>query len=272
MDYAQQTALITGASAGIGAEFARQLHAEGARVVLVARRGERLNESAAIFNRARPGSAVALQADLAAQDGVRLVADYISANQIDILVNNAGRGSFGEFDELDVDGELGIVALNVIATVHLAHAVIPQMKARKRGAIVSISSIAGFQPLPFMATYAATKAFNLSHSMGLKYELEHCGVRVLTVCPGPVDTEFAGVARIPGGYTGTSRDSAESVVRESLRALKRNALFVVPGWRAKPLYYFMRITPRRLANRMVAAILRGALEAHRRMSVRGEKA
>lgn len=271
MDFADQTVLITGASSGIGAEFARQMHGQGARVVLVARRTDRLEEAAAIFNRARPASASTITADLATPTGVRAVTEFIEKNRIDVLINNAGRGSFGEFDELERAGELDMVALNVIATLHLTHAVIPQMKTRKSGVIVSVSSIAGFQPLPFMATYAATKAFNFSHSVGLKYELEHYGVRVLTVCPGPVATEFGGVARVPGGLTGGSRDSVESVVRESLRALKRNALFVVPGWRAKPMYYFTQIAPRRLANRAIAAILKGALEAHRRLGAHGGK-
>ena len=193
-------ALITGASAGIGAEFAKQLHAKGCKLVLVARREELLRQISEELNNIRSDSVEYRAIDLTdrSEAGLKSLLSYIENIEIDILVNNAGRGSFGHFNVLDREVEEEIVHLNVIAPLLLAHKVIPQMKKRRAGDIVTISSIAGFQPLPYMASYAASKAFNYSHSLGLRYELKQFGINVLTVCPGPTNTEFAGVARVPG--------------------------------------------------------------------------
>ena len=253
-------ALITGGSAGLGVEFAKQLHRLGVTVTLVARRAEQLESLCRDLNAVQSGSATALTADLTDGAAVQKIIDYIRGRRIDILINNAGRGSFGHFENLNIDDEIQEVTLNVTATLRLAHAVIPQMKARRTGAIVSVSSIAAFQPIPYMATYCSTKAFNLMHSMALRHELSDFGVRVVTVCPGPTQTEFNGVARVPGTPTGMERDSADEVVAEAIRALRSNRPFVVTGWRSKLMSLGSRFAPKEfstwLTKKMLASSLR----------------
>ncbi len=252
-------ALVTGASAGIGLAFARQLHSQGASVTLVARRRDRIEAECARLNQARRGSAVPLCADLTEQASMEAILKYIRENRIDILVNNAGRGSLGYFEELDIDDEIAEVSLNVLATLRLAHAVIPQMKARRTGAIISVSSIAGFQPLPFMATYAATKAFNLYHSMALREELSSYGVQVLTVCPGPTETEFLGAYTSGVRMPIAGRDSAEAVVSQALRALRYNRAFIVTGWRSRLLSLGSRLFPMIISTRISKLMLQSAV-------------
>ncbi|MBN8547752.1 MAG: SDR family oxidoreductase [Deltaproteobacteria bacterium] len=254
-------ALITGASAGIGLEFAKQLHQAGASVTLVARRVAAIQAQCDQFNALRVGSARAVGADLTARADMQKVIEYIRGQRIDILVNNAGRGSFGYFEELDIEDEISEIELNVSATLRLAHAVIPQMKARRMGAIISLSSVAGFQPIPYMATYCATKAFNFFHSMALRHELKEFGVRVLTVCPGPTETEFSGVARVPGQPTGARRDSVEAVVSESLRALRANKPFVVTGLRSKLMVWGSRLTPKEISTWLTKKMLASSLKS-----------
>ena len=240
-EFKNKVVLITGASAGIGKEFAIQLHELGCKVILLARRLDLLNELTEQFNLRRPNSAEAMQGDLGNWEDLRKTCDFIKANQIDMLINNAGRGSFGEFEKLK--SEQSLIDLNITATLQLAQAVIPQMKSRRSGSIVSLASIVAFQPLPFMSTYAATKAFNFVHSMGLREELAEYGVKVLVVCPGPTATEFGGVARVPGGMTGVSRDSVEAVVKESLKALSNNKAFVITGFKSKFIAMLSRVLP-----------------------------
>ncbi len=259
MEYTNQTALITGASSGIGEGFARELHSRGANLVLVARREDRLKALCQELNALRADSACYIVADVAT-DEVGRVLDRIKTSPIDILVSNAGRGSFGCFESLSLDAEVQMVEINAIAPLRLMHAVIPQMKERRHGAIISVSSVANFQPLPFMATYAATKSFNFSHALGLRYELAPFGVRVLAVCPGPVATEFGGVARVPGTVTGGARDSVERVVAESLAALQKNKPYVVPCLRAKLLWLMVSCLPRGLTTWLTERTLRSTLD------------
>lgn len=249
--------LITGASSGIGAELARQLHGKGANVCLVARREELLRDLARPLEERRPGSTTILAADLDLPADVERVCRHIETNRVDILVNNAGFGSFGEFETRPIERELAMIRLNVSATVRLAHAVVPQLKERRSGGIISVSSVAGFQPLPFMATYSATKAFNLHHSLALRYELRPFGVRVVTLCPGPVATEFGGVARVPGTVTGGIRDTVELVATETLRAYALDRPWIVPGTKSWLLSIASRSSPRWLSTRLVARMLGG---------------
>ena len=263
MNFNGANVLITGASAGIGAEFARQFHALGSQLVLVARRKDKLQLLVEHFNSSRPSSARALAADLstpgsAIQPSGSLleVEQFIRSNSLDILINNAGFGSFGEFDELQCQREIEMVMLNVVAPLRLAHAALPQMKGRRSGAIVTVSSVAAFQPIPYMATYSATKSFNFCHSMALRYELGSYGVRCLAVCPGPTATEFGGVARVPGSITGIHRDDVSAVVRESIKALQNNQAFVVPCLRSRVMSLFSRLLPFALTTYFTARLLR----------------
>lgn len=246
--YAQQTAMITGASAGIGKAFADLLHEQGASVILVARRESLLQEMCERYNLARADSARYVALDLCDEGDLEELEGYMRANRIDILVNNAGRGSFGVFDELPLCEELQMIALNVVATTRLSHAVIPQMKARKTGAILVISSVAAFQPLPFMSSYAATKAFDFFHAVGLFAELRPHGVDVIAVCPGPTATEFGGVARVPGTATGMFRDHPRTVAEQSLSALRKRKPYVVTGVRSKLLVVLTWFVPVRIST------------------------
>ena len=257
-----QRALITGASSGIGEEFARQLHSQGVFVCLTARRTERLEALTAEFNSRRPNSAALLACDLSSdseENGLPVLLRYLRDNNFDLLINNAGRGSFGFFHDLDVQAELDQVRLNVEATMRLAHAVIPAMVKAKHGAIVNISSVAAFQPLGFMSTYAATKCFNLFHSLGLRQELAEYGVRVIAVCPGPTATEFGGVARVPGTVTSIKRDDVETVVRNSLKGLADNSAIVFPSVRSRGLALVSRLLPLALSSFFVARSLKAVL-------------
>lgn len=253
-----KTALVTGASSGIGEEFARQLHHQGMNIILVARRAAKLEQICQDLNHVRSDSAQIFVCDLSTDD-LQCLEKFVAENHIDILVSNAGRGSFGRFETIDRDAEEEMVRLNLIAPLRIMHAVIPQMKKRRAGAILSVASIAAFQPLPYMSTYAATKSFNLIHSQGLRFELAEFGIRVLAVCPGPTETEFAGVARVPGEWTGIYRDSVSQVVSESLRALEKNQGWITPCLRSKVLCLLSRITPIAISTALARRSLRGAL-------------
>jgi len=254
-----RTALITGASSGIGAEFARQLHARGVTTILVARRQERLTAIAQELNAARRDSASVMCADLCIEEDLKRVAQRLRSESIDILVNNAGRGSFGMLERLPLSEELSMIDLNIRAPLVLAHAAIPGWKQRRHGALIGIASIAALQPLPYMATYAATKAFDFSHTVSLWAELKRFGISVTAVCPGPTDTEFAGVARVPGHFTGAPRDAVETVVKQSLWALERGLPYVVPGLRGWLLGLGPRLLPSWLTTQVTECVLRGIL-------------
>lgn len=258
--FAGKIAAVTGASAGLGREFAKQLHELGCKVILIARRQDLLEQLARELNLLNPNSAECLTADLTDQRDLGRVVTVLKEQPIDILVNNAGRGSFGPFEELDLKAEIDLIALNVVAPTILSHAVIPQMKRRRSGAIVTVSSVAGIQPLPFMSTYASTKAYDLFHSLGLWRELRAYNIRALAVCPGPVATEFGGVARVPGTWTGGKRDSATSVVEESLRALAKDRAVVLPGLKAKLMKVGISMLPKTVTTRIVGRMLQQVLE------------
>ncbi len=251
-----KTALITGASAGIGRAFADALHKEGYRVILTARRAEVLNQMTQLYNSLRADSAEYYPLNLAQLGDIKKLEDVISKTEVSLLVANAGRGSFGAYENLSIDDETEMVLLNVVASLRSVHAVVPQMKTRHSGSIIIVSSIAAFQPLPFMSTYGATKAFNFSQALGLHEELRPYGIKVLAVCPGPTETEFGGVARVPGTATGIRRDSAMDVVKESLLALARGVPIVVTGMRSKMLVALTKIVPVRISTWLVGRQLR----------------
>ena len=265
MDIRGWTALISGASSGIGAEFARQLHLLGVNLLLVARREDRLRDLCRSFNAQRAESAGYIRADLTdfqkdSANGLQALLERLKGRRIDLLVNNAGCGSFGYFEELPIEGEVRMVDLNISATLKLAHALISAMKARRSGWIISVSSLAAFQPLPYMATYAATKAFNYFHSMALRRELKRSGVRVTTVCPGPTATEFGGVARVPGTAAGAARDAVEMVVRGAIAAFLADRPFVFTGRRTRLLSLLVRCLPAEFSCWLVWRMLKPALE------------
>jgi short-subunit dehydrogenase len=253
-------ALVTGASAGLGAAFARQLAARGHRVVLVARSVEKLDSLAAEIWERHGVTTFVLVQDLAKPGAAEAVADAMTAAGItvEVLVNNAGVGRFGRDAAIDADYHRDVVMVNVAAVANLVQRFLPGMVARGSGAVVNVASMAGFQAKPYMALYAATKAFVVNYSLGLWAETKGTGVRVLAVCPGPVDTEFpiANGIRYDAGRLGWLLADPEAIVRRSLRALDRDRGYVVPGWKHWPEAHLMPRRPRRLMTRLIGLVLR----------------
>jgi short-subunit dehydrogenase len=248
----KNVALITGASAGLGVEFARQLSKRGHRLVLVARRKDRLEELASELGNAR-----AVSLDLSKRDSAaKLMADLAAAGErVDLLVNNAGFGLIGRFAELELKRLRQMIDLNCGALTELCSAVAPSMIARKSGAILNVASTAAFQPGPKMAVYFATKAFVLSLSEALHEELKPHGIKVSCLCPGPTRTEFGDVAGFGGnGLFDRVAMNAPEVVEAGLAALDRNRAVVVTGWLNKLGAASTRFAPRSVVRRIAGAI------------------
>ena len=222
-------ALITGASSGIGRGFAEQLAREGYDVVLVARREDVLREVAAGAEAAGARTEV-IGADLGTGDGVAAIEQRIAAGDIDLLVNNAGFGTTGEFAHLPLDREMEEIDLNVRALTRLCHAALRPMYERGAGAVVNVASTGGFQPVPYMATYAATKAFVLHFSEALHEESARHGVTVTCLCPGPVRTGFQDAAALDSSkMMGVTWTGVDEVVDAALRAIRRKRAIAIPG-------------------------------------------
>lgn len=227
------TALITGASSGIGAAFARRLAVEGYDLVTVARRSDRLAALAAELQQNCAISVEILPADLTdADDLERVAARLAELPALDLLINNAGFGVEGRLAQADLNPQLAMIRLHVLAAVRLTHAALPRMLARGHGGIVNVASLAGFMALPGAVNYCATKGFLITFSQALHSELRRTGVRVQALCPGLTHTEFH--ARQRGGSTARLPEfmwmSAEAVVEASLRGLARGQAVCIPGW------------------------------------------
>ena len=258
-DFEGRTTLITGASSGIGAAFARQLAERKSALVLVARSEDKLQALAAEL-RQRHGVDVAVIAADLAQPGAaaRLHAETTRRGlRVDVLVNNAGLGAHGRFTEQPLERLSSQIALNVSALMELTHAYLPQIEAA-RGGVIQVASTASFQPVAFMSVYAATKAFVLSFSEALWAEYRGRGVRVLALCPGATATEFFAVAG-EGSSLG-KRVTPESVVRTGLRAFDADKSFVVHGLGNFLLASSARFAPRALTARMAARMMRPKAE------------
>lgn len=244
--------LITGASAGLGVEFARQLGAKGHRLVLAARRKDRLEALAGELGNAR---AVAI--DLAkAGATARLMADLAKAGEeVDFLVNNAGFGLVGRFATLDAKRQREMIDLNIGALTDLCRAVAPGMIERRGGAILNLASTAAFQPGPGMAVYFATKAYVLSFTEALHEELRPHGIKVTALCPGPTRTEFGDVAGW-SGHPAVDRITMDSapVVELGLKALDRNQAVIVTGIANKVGAAATRFIPRPLLRKIAGAL------------------
>jgi uncharacterized protein len=243
-------ALITGASTGIGREFARQLAGRAHSLILVARREEKLNELQDELKQQSPNLTVRIRetdlADLAQVKELMAWLDYEKID-VDLLINNAGLGDSGHFATSDPIRNQQMMFVNMVALTSLTHHLLPQMIARKRGGILNVSSSAGFLPIPGMAIYAATKAYVTSFSEALRAELRGTGVSVCALCPGPVHTEFQEVAKRPGGQRENGPEfvhvSVEQVVRDALTGLEADRPLVIPGLPMKIVMFVMRITP-----------------------------
>ncbi|MEJ7777215.1 MAG: SDR family oxidoreductase [Sphingomicrobium sp.] len=245
-------ALITGASAGLGAEFARQLSKRGQRLVLVARRTQRLDALAAEIGNARSVTADLSRPGAAA----KLIAGIEKAGErVETLVNNAGFGLHGRIADLDAARQREMIDLNCGALLDLCRAVLPAMIERKSGAILNVASTAAFQPGPGMAVYFATKAFVLSLTEALHEEVKRHGIRVTALCPGPTQTEFGEVAGFAGnGAFGRWSMESPAVVRAGLEGLDRNMAVVIPGALNKIGAFSPRLAPRALVRKIDGAI------------------
>ncbi|MEV8632009.1 SDR family oxidoreductase [Streptosporangium sp. NPDC051023] len=257
------TALVTGASSGIGVEFARQLAARGHDLVLVARSVGRLESLAEELRKAHGVRAEVVGQDLAAPDAASRVAAEVAARglTVDLLVNNAGFGTGGRFEEIPAQREHDELMVNVVSLVGLTHAFVPGMIARGGGAVVNVGSIAGFHISPYIATYAASKAFVLNFSLALWSEFRGRGVKVLAVAPGPVETAFFEVMGTRAAAIGARMNTAERVVRSALRALDRDRGYVVPGLSNFGMAHLMPRRPRKLNALIARMITKGVATA-----------
>ena len=254
--YADKTALVTGASSGLGAEFARQLARRGSNLILVARSTDRLRALAAEIEQTRPVRVEVLPADLADRSAVAAVAEHVRG-RVHLLVNNAGLGTYGPFVDTDRDYEQ--ILVNNAALVALTRALLPDMLDRHAGGVLNVASTIAFQPGPYQAVYAATKAFVLSFTEALRVETRASGVRVLALCPGPVQTGFLtalGDDRAAHTAIYSRLDRADRVVTVGLRALDRDRGIAIPGTRNTLLAWGPRFTPRAVTARISGRLLR----------------
>ncbi|MCA1578187.1 MAG: SDR family oxidoreductase [Acidobacteria bacterium] len=254
------TTLITGASSGIGAAFARKLAQRGRNVLLVARSEDKLIALCNELGRLSGIRAQYVVMDLTEPDApARLFEETKErALEIDMLVNNAGFGSMGDFLKLELTRELEMIDLNVKSLVELTNRFLLPMRERRQGVIINVASTAGFQAVPYMATYAATKAFVLSFSEALWEENRPFGIHVLALCPGVTDTNFFEAARI-GRPPMRTVQTAEEVVGAALRGLKRRKSTVISGWTNWLTVGAERFVPRSVVIKVAAKALRSHL-------------
>jgi hypothetical protein len=249
----RRRALITGASAGLGEGFARHLARDNYDLVLIARRRDRLDALASEL----PVSCEIIDVDLTKTRSVALVEERAATGDVDLLVNNAGFGTYGEFSKAPLNRELEELDLNVRALMRLCHAALGPMVDKRSGGIINVASTAAFQPIPYNATYAATKAFVLHFSEALHEETRRQGVTVTCVCPGPVHTEFQDVAGID-----TSRvpslawTTVDTVVNTALAALRGGRAIAIPGPFNIATAASTRLVPRFMTRRIAAAFFR----------------
>jgi short-subunit dehydrogenase len=244
------SALITGASVGLGREFARQLAGRARSLVLVARRKQKLNELRDELMLQNPNLSVHThRTDLANPSELEELITWLEREKIDVdlLINNAGLGDLGPFATSDLIRNEQIMLVNMVALTSLTRRLLPEMIARKRGAILNVSSSAGFLPIPGFAIYAATKAYVTSFSEALRAELRGTGVSVCALCPGPVHTEFQEVAKRPGEQSESGPEfvhvSVGQAVRDALAAVEADRPLVIPGLAMKLGMFLVRITP-----------------------------
>ena len=249
----RQKALVTGASTGIGAAFAKRLARDGFDLIVVARDRKRLESLAESLDELHGTKVEVLPADLTAPSELREVEKRVAKEAaLEMLVNNAGFGTVGAFAKLDVDREEEEVRLNVVALLRLTRAALPGMIERGRGTIINVSSLAAFQPVAANATYAATKSFVNTFTESLHEELRGTGVQVQVLCPGFTRTEFQKRAGIgTSGLPAFAWMSAEDVVTASMAGVQNGDLICIPGFSNRLMAAAVRASPRSLVRRAV---------------------
>jgi short-subunit dehydrogenase len=252
-------ALITGASAGIGKALAEELAAGGANLVLTARRSDRLQALAQDLSRAHKVRVEVFAADLTQPDAPEKIFDFTRqhAIAIDLLVNNAGFGAYGEFPTVEQRRLLEMIQVNCSAVVHLTHLFLPQMMQRRSGDVLIVASTASFQAVPYICTYAATKAFDLLFAEGLAEEMKPHAIRVCALCPGSTESEFREVANqtsAPG--SNRKQEPAAKVARVGLEALAAGRSYVISGTKNYLGAQVQRLVPRRTVTSIAAKLFR----------------
>jgi short-subunit dehydrogenase len=249
-------ALVTGASAGIGVALAEELASGGTKLVLTARRKDRLDALAQRLASAYKVQSEVFAADLADSNAPEKIFAFTKQKgiEIDLLINNAGFGQYGEFHTVETKRLLDMVQVNCGAVVHLTRLYLPEMVKRKRGDILILASTASFQAVPFISTYAATKAFDLSLAEGLAEELKPYGIRVCALCPGSTESEFHEVA----GQQMFERkaETAQKVARTGLIALAAGQSYVISGMGNYLGAHSQRLVPRQFVTRIAAKMFR----------------
>ncbi len=250
-------ALVTGASSGIGYAFATELARRGHPVLAVARRGERL-EKLASEARTFGGRIEPLRADLLDPAGVHSVAERAAELDVELLVNNAGVATYGAFAEQPLERELDLIRLNVAALVELTHRLLPALLRHGRGGVINVASEMAFQPMPYFASYAASKAFVLSFSEALAEELRGSGVRITAVAPGFVRTEFADLAGSRRAQRPFPHLTPERVVAVALRAYESGRVVKTVGAFYTALSLMARVAPRAFMRRLLGRLMKPA--------------
>lgn len=271
--YPDRWALITGASSGIGAEFARRLAALGMHLVLSARREPEMKALADELDTRHGTRCEIIPLDLAEPGSASRLVDEIQSRNIDIelLINNAGFAHVATIDETNVDRLLEMVRLNVGALTELTYRLVKPMAERGHGAVINLSSLAGFQPVAYMGAYAATKAYALHLSEALWVELRESGVTVMALCPGPTSTGFFDAAGVPEWLKMHSAQTPEQVVKKALKFLEKKRQFAVCGWKNYLLALMTRFASRRMVVNESRKYFRPMPRTHRKNSDEEEK-
>jgi uncharacterized protein len=256
-DWQGKWALVTGASAGIGAALATQLGAGGTHLVLTARRQNRLEELSRKLKAAHSIQTETFCADLAHPEAPEKIYAFIKEKGIviDLLINNAGFGQYGELTQVDTQRLLDMVQVNCATVVHLTRLFLPDMISRRRGDILIVASTASFQAVPYVTTYAASKAFDLLFAEGLAEEMTPHGIHVCALCPGSTESEFHAVAH-QEQFTSKHPETAEKVARVGLQALAAGKSYVISGLGNYLGAHAQRIVPRRVVTRVAANMFR----------------
>ena len=246
--YSDRWALITGASSGIGAEFAKILAARGMHLILTARRTELLEQLAEELHTRHGTRSEILPGDLSNPEQAGRLVDDVEGRgiEVELLVNNAGFSIVGDVESANVERIMDLVRLNIGALTELTYRILPGMLQRQHGAIINVSSVAGFQPVAYMSAYSASKAYVLHFSEALWAEARDRGVNVMALCPGTTRTEFFDVAGVPGWLKKQRSQSPEQVVKAALKALEKKRPYTVSGWKNYLLSLAVRLASRRM--------------------------
>jgi short-subunit dehydrogenase len=254
-----KTALVTGASSGLGVDFATELARRGANLVLVARRRDRLAQLASVLEKDHDVSVRVMAMDLAEPEAPRRLFHQATAGggRVDVLINNAGFGIYGRFTDIPWEREAAMLQLDIVALVHLTKLFVGPMVERGEGAVLQVASIGGYQPSPGYATYAAAKAFVLNFGEAINHELRGTGVSCTVVSPGVTATEFLQVAgQEKGWFHRMTMMDSPTVARIGIEAMLAGKPSVVTGWMNKMSTFSQRLMPRKVATAVSAMVMK----------------